>query len=96
MRNTFALFGYRLGVVIAIQIALILLLIGRLFFLQIIDQEKYAGLSDRNRIRVTLKPALRGNIKDRNGVVLAQSAPYYNARVVCKDQECREKCKQTV
>ncbi|MBH1990036.1 MAG: penicillin-binding protein 2 [Alphaproteobacteria bacterium] len=96
MRNTFALFGYRLGVVIALQIALILLLIGRLFFLQIIDQEKYAGLSDRNRIRVTLKPALRGNIKDRNGVILAQSTPYYNARVTCKDQDCREKCKQVL
>ncbi|MDP3935628.1 MAG: penicillin-binding protein 2 [Alphaproteobacteria bacterium] len=96
MRNTFALFGYRLGVVIVLQIALIFLLIGRLFFLQIIDQEKYAGLSDRNRIRVTLKPSLRGNIKDRNGVVLAQSAPYYNARITCKDQECREKCKQVL
>lgn len=94
MRNTFAQFGVRLGVVIAIQIALVFLLIGRLFFLQIIDQEKYAGLSDRNRIRVTLKPSLRGNIKDRNGVVLAQSAPYYNARITCKDLDCREKCKQ--
>jgi penicillin-binding protein 2 len=96
MRNTFEKFGYRLGVVIAIQIVLILLLIGRLFFLQIIDQEKYAGLSDRNRIRVTLKPALRGNIKDRNGVILAQSTPYYNARVVCKHHECRDKCKQVL
>jgi penicillin-binding protein 2 len=96
LRNTFEKFGYRLGVVIAIQIVLILLLIGRLFFLQIVDQEKYAGLSDRNRIRVTLKPALRGNIKDRNGVILAQSAPYYNARVVCKHQECRDKCKQVL
>lgn len=94
MRNTFAMFGYRLGVVIVIQIVLIGILMSRLFFLQIIDQEKYAGLSDRNRIRVTLKPALRGNIKDRNGVVLAQSAPYYNARVICKDQDCRDKCKQ--
>jgi penicillin-binding protein 2 len=94
MRNTFALFGYRLVVVIAVQVALIFLLIGRLFFLQVIDQKKYAGLSDRNRIRVTLKPSLRGNIKDRNGVVLAESAPYYNAIITCKDRDCREKCQQ--
>jgi penicillin-binding protein 2 len=94
MRNTFAMFGSRLAVVIIFQITLVLLLVGRLFFLQVIDQKKYVGLSDRNRIRVTLKPALRGNIKDRNGVILAHSVPYYNARVSCKDTQCREQCKK--
>lgn len=93
MRKIFATFGQRLAVIIILQLILVCILIGRLFFLQVIDQEKYKGLSDRNRIRVTLKPALRGDIKDRYGHILAQSAPYYNAKVICKDHQCREICK---
>lgn len=96
MRHTFAMFGNRLAVIIIFQVVLVLVLLGRLFFLQVIDQKKYAGLSDRNRIRVTLKPALRGSIKDRNGVILAQSVPYHNARVNCKDKDCREQCKNVL
>lgn len=86
------MFGRRLAVIITVQLVLVGLLIGRLFYLQIISQEKYAGLADRNRIRVTLTPALRGSIKDRHGVVLAQSVPYYNAWITCLDAECRKQC----
>lgn len=93
MRKIFATFGQRLAIVIVLQLILVGILIGRLFFLQIIDQEKYKGLSDRNRIRVTLKPALRGDIKDRQGRILAQSTPYYSAKVTCKDARCRQACK---
>lgn len=93
MRNTFIIFGYRLGVVLIVQILLVLLLIVRLFFLQLIEQQKYKGLSDRNRVRVTLQPALRGNIQDRNKHIIAQSIPYHNARITCKDQKCRDHCR---
>lgn len=93
MRNVFAKFEQRLALVIIFQLILVGIIIGRLFFLQIIDQEKYKDLSDRNRIRVTLKPALRGDIKDRQGRILAQSTPYYTAKVMCKDALCRQVCK---
>lgn len=92
MLNPFVLFGHRLLVVIFVQLILVLLLISRLFFLQVISQEKYVNLSDRNRIRVTLQLPLRGSIKDRTGAVFAHSIPYYNLHIDCPNLECLEKC----
>ncbi|MCP5322449.1 MAG: penicillin-binding protein 2 [Candidatus Paracaedibacteraceae bacterium] len=74
------------------QLLLVLLLIGRLFFLQVVSQEKYINLSDRNRIRVTLETPLRGSFKDRAGNVFAHSVPYYNLHIDCPNLECWEKC----
>jgi penicillin-binding protein 2 len=96
MQQPFLIFGRRLLVILAFQAILTLLLIGRLFFLQIIDQQKYQGLSDRNRIRVTLKPALRGTIRDRYGALLAHSVPYYTAHVTCKTKQCKEHCQNAL
>ncbi len=49
----------------------------RLFYLQIIRGDYYKGLSSQNHIRVVIKPAPRGIISDRNGIVLADSRPSF-------------------
>ncbi len=64
--------------------------------MQILDQERYAVLSDKNRIRVTLNPAIRGKIEDRWGRVVAHSVPYYNAVVNCKSLDCLLKCREVI
>ena len=56
---------------------LFLLLLSRLAYLQIVRGEYYRGLASRNHIRVVVKPAPRGVITDRNGVVLADSRPAF-------------------
>ncbi len=56
---------------------LFILLGGRLFYLQIVKGDYYRGLSSQNHIRVVTKPAPRGLISDRNGVVLADSRPSF-------------------
>ncbi len=56
---------------------LLMILIVRLFYLQISSGDYYRGLSSQNHIRVVTKPAPRGLISDRNGVVLADSRPSF-------------------
>ena len=52
--------------------------IGRLFDLQIIRGSYFQTLSEGNRIRRIPIKAARGEILDRNGVVLARNIPRYN------------------
>lgn len=92
MLNPFILFGHRLLIIILVQLVLVLFLVGRLFFLQVISQEKYLNLSDQNRIRINFQLPLRGSIKDRTGNIFAHSVPYYNLYIECSNLACWEKC----
>src|SRR5262249_37573884 len=51
------------------------ILLGRLFFLQVIKGNEYRGLSDTNRLRMALIHAPRGVIFDRNGKALVLNMP---------------------
>jgi len=66
----------------AAGLLLFFLVVGRLFHLQVVKGDYYQGLSNRNHIRVVVKPAPRGLILDRNGVVLADSRPAFTVSVV--------------
>lgn len=48
-----------------------MLIVGRVFFLQILSGDRYASLAESNRLARTLIFSQRGPIYDRNGVVLA-------------------------
>jgi penicillin-binding protein 2 len=65
-------------------IALLLLLVvsGRLFYLQVLKHDYYSTLSQGNRIRIEPVPPRRGLILDRNGVVLADNQPAFNLELV--------------
>lgn len=60
-------------------------LILRLFYLQVIQYNDYARLSDSNRIRINRVPAERGFIFDRNGNILVKNVPAYELRIVKED-----------
>jgi len=53
------------------------LVILRLFVLQVLEGSKYRELSEENRIRVEVLVAPRGEIRDRKGRLLADSAPSF-------------------
>ncbi len=57
--------------------ALLLLLTGRLFFLQGIGHSHYATLSTSNRVRLMAVAPSRGLVFDRNGRLLAENLPSY-------------------
>ncbi|MDH3451782.1 MAG: penicillin-binding protein 2 [Gammaproteobacteria bacterium] len=71
----------RLAVALVLMGIGIVLLVGRLIYLQVVNYDHYATLSLNNRIQLVPVPAVRGMIYDRNGVVLAQNFPIYNLEI---------------
>ena len=57
--------------------AVFLLLVARLFTLQILDASQYAEQALQNRIRTNVIKATRGEIYDREGKLLAKNATGY-------------------
>jgi penicillin-binding protein 2 len=70
-------FTQRAVTFVVISGLLLLVILARLAYLQIIDHEHYTTLSKNNRMRVLPIAPMRGLIHDRNGVVLAQNTPSY-------------------
>ena len=68
-----------LGALIVIPLSVVLL---RYHSLQIKQHEKFATLSDENRVHVRSVPPGRGLIFDRNGVILAENRPSYTLSIV--------------
>lgn len=62
--------------------ALVLIVVGRYFTLQIINNEIYRTQSERNRVQLQPIPPKRGLVFDRNGVLLAENRPSYSLNVV--------------
>ena len=54
------------------------MLVGRLWFLQVMSSEVFAERAEANRIRILPIPARRGTIFDRKGRVLVTSKSSYN------------------
>src|SRR5512138_3222087 len=67
------------GVII---VTLTVILIGRLFLLQVLRYDYYTELSQGNRVRNEPIPAARGLIMDRNGEVIAANQPAYQLELV--------------
>lgn len=57
------------------------ILLFQLFHLQINLHKKYSTLSDSNRIQLISMPPTRGQIFDRNGIVLATNIPSFNLTI---------------
>jgi penicillin-binding protein 2 len=60
-----------------LQLAVFSTLAGRLYYLQFVKAQEYATLSENNRIKLQLIAPERGNILDRQGVVLAVNEKKY-------------------
>ena len=76
------LFSRRAALLGAGKLGLFGLLAGRLYYLQVVDADRYALLADENRINQRLLPPARGVIFDRHHVTLATNVPTYRVMVV--------------
>lgn len=65
-----------------IVVALVLLLSGRAFWLQVLQHRHYLELSQGNRARIEPLPPNRGLILDRAGRVIAENTPAYQLELV--------------
>ncbi len=77
-----SLFQRRIVLAAIGMIILTILLILRLFQLQIAEHKTYTTLSQQNRLEVVPIAPTRGLIYDRNGVLLAENIPVYSLDVV--------------
>lgn len=62
-----------------------LFLIGRLFFLQILQGDRFTYLAENNRIRIKKIPGTRGMVFDRKGELLVDSRPSFDLLFVPED-----------
>ncbi|TDO99666.1 penicillin-binding protein 2 [Marinomonas balearica] len=58
-----------------------LVLMSRLFFLQVVEHERYVTKADDNRVMLVTEPPPRGLIYDTNGVVLADNRPIHSLTI---------------
>ena len=77
------MFNFRLRLFIGMGFALLLLvlLLGRFFYLQVVRHGYYQTLAEKNRISVMPIVPNRGLILDRNGVVLAHNFSGYTLEI---------------
>ncbi|WP_068830362.1 penicillin-binding protein 2 [Pseudomonas sp. BMS12] len=61
-----------------IVLLLTLVLVARMYYLQVIQYEHHSTLAENNRIHVQPIPPTRGLIFDRNGVIIADNRPSFS------------------
>ena len=64
------------------QLLLLGTLAGRMYYLQVVESDRYAMLAEENRINLRLLPPPRGRIVDRFGVPLATNEQNYRLELV--------------
>lgn len=78
------LFNRRLMITIGVMVVLTLILFMRLFQLQVINNDHYTTLSEKNRVNIAPIAPTRGMIYDRNGVMIAHNVPSFILNIVAE------------
>ncbi|MBA4503442.1 penicillin-binding protein 2 [Marinobacterium marinum] len=63
-------------------VLLMLVLVGRIYYLQVVEHERYAAISEKNRVQLQPVAPRRGLIYDRNGVLLADNRPNFSVTLL--------------
>ncbi len=82
------LFNRRMAILAGGKLVLFSVLIGRMYYLQVIESERYQTLADENRINLRLLPPPRGRIVDRYGLPMAINQQNY--RVLLVPEQARD------
>jgi len=78
----YRLFTRRAALLAGAKLAMLGALTGRMYYLQVVEADKYAVLAEENRINLRLLAPLRGRILDRFGVTLATNDQNYRVVVI--------------
>lgn len=81
-QNRDRVFTRRAAILGLAQSGLIGVLAGRLYYLQIIEADRYATLAEENRINIRLLPPARGRILDRFGTPMALNRQTYKVILI--------------
>lgn len=88
-------FNRRVAILGAGQALLVSTLIGRMYYLQVVEADKYRLLAEENRINPRLLPPPRGLILDRFGTPLAANFPNYRAMLIAEQTPDLERTLKT-
>jgi penicillin-binding protein 2 len=77
-----ALFARRVWFAVFTITLMVAMLLGNLYFLQVVQYQDYQTRSNDNRIKVIPSAPPRGRIFDRNGVLLAENQPEFSLEVI--------------
>ena len=75
-------FNRRMALIAGGKVAFLSALAGRLYYLQVVESDRYLMLADKNRINLLLLPPPRGYIVDRRGTPLAVNTQNYRVVIV--------------
>lgn len=75
-------FQRRLAFLMAGKGALLATLVGRMYYLQVVEADRYRMLAEENRINMRLLPPPRGLILDRNGQPLATNRQNFRVLII--------------
>ena len=73
------------------KVGLLSVLVGRMYYLQVVESDQYKVLADENRINLRLLPPQRGRILDRFGIELASNQQNYRVVLVAEQADDVEK-----
>ncbi len=82
--------AFRLQIIYYLAIVLFFLLVGRLWFLQVMNSGVFTERADANRTRIIKIPARRGTILDRKGRVVVTSKSSFNIVLSREDVDVKK------
>lgn len=85
------LFSRRAAMLIGGKALLLSALVGRMYYLQVVESDRYRTLAEENRINLRLLPPPRGRIVDRFGVPMADNQQNYRVLLNARETEDVEK-----
>src|SRR5207247_2517268 len=80
----------RIVVMAAVVLSAFLVVIGQLWYLQVLEGGRFLDASDKNRIRVRPIAAPRGILFDRNGVPLVDNRPAFTLSIIPRELDDRD------
>ncbi|MDR3326240.1 MAG: penicillin-binding protein 2 [Rhodospirillaceae bacterium] len=82
--NRIKIIGRRALILGSGKLVILSVLIGRIYYLQILETDKYTMLAEANRINLHLLQPIRGKILDRNGTPMAINQQNYRLMILSK------------
>ncbi len=82
---------FRVYTAAVIIILLVMVLVGRLFYLQVIQHDHFTTLSQGNRVKVLPIPPIRGLIFTRDDVLVADNQPSFSLELIPEQIESLDK-----
>jgi len=86
-KEIFRTFGRRAAILAGTKAVLFGALAARMYYLQVVEADRYALLAEENRINLRLLPPPRGRILDRFGMPLATNDQNYRVVVVAEQTD---------